>query len=239
MRVYAASLAAISLLAGCGDAGEAAPATNPATSRPDLAACPPSELADEEYRERKAPIPLPPAFEGLALSDMDHFAVSTANGGTVCVDTGWMEGIEGAKISHDRRFLAFAWGGYEAFGYVVVDRSGSGQVIETGTAPLSPPGGMRFASVDFSESAFGGFNAFGVWQIEPEGLRLLAKVEDGVPSGDWRLEGWAGDHCVNLSVLPSEDYPADAGDYDTAPRDPWFAAESAQWKPKPGTCPSA
>lgn len=246
LRRNAGMLAAIALLAGCGDAGEAAPsapatqaAVAVATTEPDLAACSPSELTDEDYRERKTPIPIPPAFEGLVKSDMDHFAVSTATGRTICVDTGWMEGIEDAKVSHDQRFLAFAWGGYEAFGYVLVDRSGNGQVLETGTAPLSPPTGTRFASVDFSESGFGGFNAFGVWDIEPVGLRQLAKVEEGVPSGDWRLEGWAGDNCVNLSVLLSEDYPEDVANYDTAPRDPWHAAQSGKWALKPGACPAA
>ncbi|KPL69716.1 hypothetical protein SZ64_18030 [Erythrobacter sp. SG61-1L] len=246
MQRSAGMFAAIALLAGCGDAGEAAPAAsstaasasaNTPAAEPDLAACKPSETADEDYRERKAPIPVPPAFDGLVRSDMDHFAVSTANGHTICVDTGWMEGIEDAKASHDQRFLSFAWGGYEAFGFIVVDRSGLGQVIETGTAPLSPPGGMRFASVDLSESAFGGFNAFGVWQIEPVGLRPLAKVEEGMPSGDWRLEGWAGDGCVNLSVIPNDRYPSDAGLVDITTRDPWHATEAEKWALKPGACP--
>lgn len=111
-------------------------------------------------------------------------------------------------------------------------------MIETGNAPLAPPSGMRFASVDLSESGFGGFNAFGVWQIERVGLRELAKVQDGLPAGDWRIAGWAGDECVNLSLLPIDRQPSDAGDFEIAERDPWFAAEASGWTPAPGACPT-
>ena len=232
-----ATLALAAVLAGCGGAApETAAAEQAGTALPDLASCPKSEMVDEDYRERKTPIPLPPAFAGMAATDMDHLAVSTWSGDTVCVDMGWTEMIENPKASPDGRFLAFDWGGYEAFGHIVVDRSGKGQVVETGTAPLAPPTGMRFASIDFSESAFGGFNAFGVWQIEPVGLHLLAKVEAGFPSGDWRLESWAGDRCVNLSVVPI-DRPSGDPDNEDTPRDPWFAAETRNWKPAPGRCP--
>lgn len=250
MRRLTGFLAFAALLAGCGAKDEASAAASPAasaapaapavaTAPPDLKACPKSELADEDYRERKRPIPIPDAFAGLATSDMDHIAVSTVDGGTVCVDAGWMEGIENAKASPDKRFLSFDWGGYEAFGFIVVDRTGKGQVIETGTAPLAPPGGMRFASLDLSESGFGGFNAFGVWQIEPVGLKQLAKVQDGFPAGEWRLDGWEGDRCVNFSVLPFDRYPEDVSQAQSAPRDPWHAAEAKTWKPMPGPCPKA
>lgn len=242
MKRKAAVLALMIVVAGCGSsASDPAQAEAPRAEAKalDLAQCARSDLADENYRERKAPIPVPPVFAGMVASDMDHFAVSTMTGGTVCVDTGWMEGIEGAKASPDQRFLAFAWGGYEAFGYIVVDRTGEGQVIETGVAPLAPPTGMRFASLDLSESGFGGFNALGVWQIEPVGLRPLAKVEEGFPHGDWRMEGWAGDHCINLSVFPIDRPLEDGQSLESAPRDPWFVAEAKGWKPTPGRCPQA
>lgn len=235
MRGLSTMLASLAMLGGCIEVDRVSAATT--ANAPDLAACPASELVDEDYREREAPIPVPTEFAGMVETSMDHFAISTFSGSTVCVDTGWMEAIEGAKVSADQRFLSFEWAGYEAFGYIVIDRSGTGQVIETGNAPLASPSGIRLASVDLSESGFGGFNAFGVWQIESAGLRELAKMQDGLPAGDWRIAGWAGDECVNLSLLPIERQPSDAGDFETAARDPWFAAEASGWTPAPGACP--
>ena len=240
-------LALAVLAAACGQTDNAAqaegspaqPAPAEAAAQPNLAACPEAESVDEELRERKEPIPIPAPFAGLVKADMDHFAVSTLDGGTVCVDAGWMESIEEPKVSPDNRFVSFGWSGYEAFGFIVVDRSGKGQAIETGNAPLASPERDRFASIDLSESGFGGFNAFGVWQAEPAGLKELAQYSEEFPPGDWRIERWAGRACVELSVLPIERQPSHVDDFDKAPRDPWFAAEAKGWKPAPGRCPRA
>jgi hypothetical protein len=104
--------------------------------------------------------------------------------------------------------------------------------VETGNAPLAPPSGMRFASIDLSPSGFGAQNAFAAWQIEPTGLREIGRVSEGFPMGVWSMDGWEGDHCVNLSVVRIEN--AASGE-----RDPWFVAESDGWQPKEGRCPAA
>ena len=199
---------------------------------PDLKACEQftREEGDPEL-QRRGPLALPASFKRLAAADMDHIAVLAAAGNTLCLDTRFIEQIAAAKASPDRRFLAFEWSGYEAYGHFLFDRSGRGQVLETGTAPLTAPAGRRFAAVDLSVSAFGGLNAFAVWDIEPVGLREVARVFEDLPSGDWRIEGWSGDTCVNISLLPIE--RGDQGE----PRDPWFAAQSRKWQPRPGSCP--
>lgn len=190
------------------------------------------EEGDPEL-QRSRPLPLPAAFKRLAAADIDHIAVVATAGNTLCLDTRFIEEIAAAKASPDQRFLAFEWSGYEAWGYIVFDRSGRGQVLETGVAPLAPPTGRRFAAIDLSVSAFGGLNAFAVWDILPVGLREVARVFEDLPSGDWRMEGWSGDACVNLSLLPIE-----RGDQ-SEPRDPGFAAASRKWRPRPGRCPAA
>lgn len=253
MRRLTAMLVLCGLAAGCGEREETvaatdetvAPAPSPsptetatATAEPDLAACPPSRTFEGDLMERTGPLPVPTEFAGMVKSDMNHFAIISKAGNTFCVDTGWMDRIEDAKISHDQRFLAFGWLGYEQFGYVVIDRSGKGQVIDTGNAPLSPPNGKRFAAVDLSVSGFGSLNAFAVWDIRPIGLRQLAMVSDGLPDGDWRIDGWKGNDCVRLSLLPLDRHPADYSDFQKAPRDPWFASAANRWRPEPGTCPA-
>ena len=252
MRNQAGLLAIVALLVGCGSSDEATPVPqpnesatpspalpSPAKPEPDLAACPKAQPFDDSLRGRDGPVAAPPMMDGMVKSDMDHFAILTLSGKTVCIDTNWIEQVSGARLTRDNRFLSFEWTGYEAFGFMVVDRSGAGTVIETGTTPLASPSGKRLASVDLSVSGFGGLNAFAVWQIEPVGVRQLAKVEDDLPPGDWTIKGWSGETCVNLAFLPIERHPSSASEMDSAPRDPWNAAQARGWKPAPGSCPAA
>lgn len=245
MRHFTGLILAVALLGGCSDEAEPAPAEKargivqapPATppAKPDLSACPKAEPVEEQIRT--GPIPVPQAFEGVAASSMDHFAFTTLEGSTICVDTTWLETVDDAELTDNGRFASFAWVGYEAYGYVIVDRTGKGQVIDTGNAPVRSPSGHRFASVELTESGFGSLNAFAVWDIRPAGLRQVAEVSEGLPGGDWRLEGWQGDSCVRLSNVPLERQPEDYRDMDKTARDPWFAAEANRWTPTPGSCP--
>lgn len=246
MRHAIAVITLAALLGGCGEeratpvptASEAVAASTAATPpKPDLSQCPRAEPA--ELRERTRPVPVPPVFAAIAGSSMDHFAFTTAEGSTVCVDTTWIESVDRAELSEDGRFASFAWLGYEAFGHVIVDRSGRGQVVDTGNPPVASPSGRRLAAVDLSESGFGSLNAFAVWEVRPAGLRQIAEVGEGFPAGDWRIEGWQGETCVRLSLVPLDRYPEDWRDMDTASRDPWFVAEAGGWKPAPGSCPRA
>lgn len=241
--------AALVLLSGCGSAeetpapvqsGSALAMTSVAdASEPDLGQCKEGQMADSELLERKQPLAVPQEFGKLVKSNLTQFAVSTAAGKTICIDTSFIESIDEPKLSADGRFVTFAWLGYEAYGYVVVDRSGEGQEIDTGNAPLAPASGMRFAAIDLEEAGFGALNAFAVWDIEKVGLKQVGHFYDGMPSGDWRIEDWEGDTCVTLSVLPSDRYPVDGSDPEAAPRDPWHAAEKDGWKPAAGSCQAA
>lgn len=251
MHRLAALFLLSALAAGCGgkDPASAAasetpePAPTPTETpssapEPDLAACPPAHPFEGELMERTGPLPVPSQFAGMVKSDMSHFAIISKTGNTFCVDTSWIDQIEEPKGSRDQRFLTFGWLGYEQFGHVMIDRSGKGQVIDTGNAPLFAPSRKRFASVDLSVSGFGSLNAFAVWDIRPIGLRQLVQVSDGMPEGDWRIDGWAGDDCVRLGLLPIERHPSEYADFEKAPRDPWFAAAANGWQPKPGKCPT-
>jgi len=244
-RVLPAAIAAALLLAGCDRAAEPVPAAMPSgrtasppapAPTPDLASCPKAEPIEE--RIRTAPIALPAVLERLGASSMDHFAFTTLTGDTVCVDTTWLETIDDATLSDDGRFAAFSWVGYEAFGHVIVDRSGAGQVVDTGNPPQASPSGRRLAAVDLGEAGFGSLNAFGVWEIRRSGLAQLAAVSEGFITGDWRIDSWRGDSCVQLSVVPLDRQPDDYRDIEKAPRDSWFAAEANAWKPVEGTCPA-
>jgi len=195
-------------------------------------AIPPAE-GDSE-RQRTAALPVPQQLAGVATADRDWFAVATLGGKTVCVDTIWMDSIEEPSLSADGRFLAFAWSGYEAYGYVLVDRTGAGQAVETGERPRPSPTGNRLASVEYSESGFGSLNGLGVWQIEPEELRELAIVEFPPDYTDWRFEKWVDERCLVLSAATFHDVEVADYNLDKANRHAFVAREAAGWQAEPG-----
>lgn len=237
-------IAATALLAACGAQGDSgadaaqtrdtapSPAPSPVATpaaAPDLAACPKREPVEEGLRERTAPIAVPAALREVMRSDIDNFAFTTFGGGTTCVDASWFETIHDAALSSDGRFASFDWDGYEAFGHVIVDRGGKGQVVDTGVPPVASPSGKLLAAADLGEAGFGALAGFGVWRIEPAGIRALGKEEDVPSATDWRIEGWAGETCVDLSALPWD------SEADT-PRERFRAREGNGWKLEPGRC---
>lgn len=250
-------IAATLLLTACGGGDAAAPAESDApvtapsaaplptpqpslAAKPDLAKCPKLQRDDENgLLERKAPLPVPGALSEVVSADMNQLAVALPDGKTGCIDVRWFEQANDMALSPDKRFLTFAWDGYEAFGYVVFDRMGKGDSVETGDEPVWSPSRGHFAAIDLSESGFGGLNAFGVWEVLPKETRQLIGQTEGLPSGDWRVDGWIGDRCVGVSLVPSERIPSNASRLAKAQRDPWFAAAANGWKLQPGTCPKA
>jgi len=236
--------ALLSILAGCrGEAEPAAPATSPAatavvvssaTHAPDLVTCPARPPLDEGLRERKQSIAVPWALSEVMRADMDNFAISTLGGATLCVDASWMEAIHNPALSRDGRFASFDWDGYEAFGHVIVDRSGKGLAIDTGVPPVASPSGKLLAAADLGEAGFGALNAFAVWLIEPAGVRQVAKQDDAPSASGWRIETWANETCVELSSVPWESFTAET----SGPREPFRASEDHGWRLEPGRCPT-
>ena len=219
------------------DAGEPPAAVSgpksptPAAAAPELAGCPARAPLDEGLRQRSTAVPVPPVLRETMRSDMDNFAFSTLAGATVCVDASWMESIRDPALSPDQRFASFAWDGYESYGHVIVDRSGRGQVIDTGEPPVASPSGKLLAAADLSESGFGALNAFAIWRIEPAGIRPLTSVEEVPQATDWRIDGWAGETCVDLSAVAWEN----SGEA-RAPRGAFRAREANGWRFEPGRC---
>jgi len=234
------------LLAGCQRDDEAAPpapspnatlaaATPTAGATPDLAKCPAREPIEEGMRQRTAPIAVPPSLGKVMASGMDNFALTTQAGTTICVDASWLETIRNPTLSTDGRFAAFDWDGYEAFGHVIVDRAGKGEVTDTGVAPVASPSGKLLAAADLGEAGFCALNAFAVWRIEPDRMREVAKQEDVPQAYDWRIEKWAGETCVELSSVPWESFTAET----SGPREPYRAREGKGWQLEPGRCSDA
>ena len=209
---------------------------------PDPRACPPLKPQDTSERQRTKPLPVPTSVAVVMRSNLDRYAVSTLSGGIVCIDTREMEDTqEDHALSADQRFLSFTWSGYETGGFVVVDRSGKGQVVETGAAPKFSPAGKWMAAVEWSESGFGTLNGFAVWQIFPEGLKEVVRLEDIPAMADWRIDYWNGESCVYLSAISMDKVPDDPREIGSVPRtrfiarELWMRAGGSTWKLEPAT----
>ena len=242
------ALAGAVMLAACGSQPEpaeqpaaAAASPEPGTTRapsPDVATCARPAPLDDSERLRTEAIPVPAALKGVMRTDMENLAISTLGGGTVCVDASWMEALDNARLSPDGRFAAFDWFGYEAYGHVIVDRDGKGTVVDPGVKPLPSPSGKLLAAIDITESGYGPLNAFTIWQVDPAPISQLAQVETVPPAGDWKIERWVGESCVELSAIPWEAYSDPDGPADP-PREPYHARRHSGWTVAPGRCPAA
>jgi hypothetical protein len=191
---------------------------------------------------RKVPLPVPVRSRAVIAANRDFVAVRLLSGATLCLFAREWEAIEPPTLSPDGRFLGFGWGGYEAGGYMLIDRAGKGAKFDTGAKPVPAPNGKRLASVEWSESGFGSLNGVLVLDVLPGSLREAARISD-MPEGltDWRFDHWRGDNCIEISALPfaamtQPDGSAPAG----TPRKRFTVQpKGATWALTKAACPAA
>lgn len=175
-----------------------------AKAAPDLAACPTVKQAEGWERERTRPLVVPAALRSVLRADLLHYAATTLGGGTVCLDTSFMESTDKHVLSSDGRFLSFGWLGYESYGHIVIDRTGKGAVIETGVDPHFSPSRRYFAAADQTESEFGSLSGLAVWRVDAVGTTEIGWVSELPRMNGWRIDGWSGESCIDLSAVPFE-----------------------------------
>ncbi|QKG70101.1 hypothetical protein [Erythrobacter mangrovi] len=201
----------------------------PAQAAPDLAACNELGTDPDPLNPRTEAPELPADWADIAQASREWLAVSTELGSTHCSYIGWI-----AKFrSFDRvadRFLGISWSGYEAFGYLLIDQSGSGTDLDTGAKPVISPSGSFFATIQWSDAGWGGFEGFAVYRILSRRIEPQ-HVDTDLPWAGWRIDRWEGEECVHLSAVPYSVGNA------TAPRDSYVAVADNGWKLAKGdTC---
>ena len=182
---------------------------------------------------RKGPLPVPAKLRSVMAANRNFIAVRLLSGANFCFFAGDLEAIDPPTLSANGRFLGFEWHGYEAGGYVLIDRAGKGVMFDTGAKPVPSPGGRRLASLEWSESGFGSLNGVLVLELGPTSLRELARIGD-MPDGltDWRFDRWRGENCIEISALP---YSARNG----APRTRFSVRpKGASWALVKAACPA-
>lgn len=199
------------------------PRAAPSNAGPNTAQCPAAPAVEADTNERKGPLPVPSRYAAIARSSHNRLAVLTLAGGNYCHDIHQISEARNFTLSADRRFFSFDWYGYEEGGHIVIDRSGRGQSVDTGAAPVFSPSRQRLAAVEYSESGFGSLNGFAVWQVAVTGLRSLTMLSEIPSLVDWRIDGWVGENCINLSGIPNSRIPPGSENWTKIPRDRYVA----------------
>lgn len=174
-----------------------------ARAAPDLTKCGKYKAAEGDPElARKGPLPIPVALRPVVAANRDFLAIRTLLGTTYCAPSHDWEKIDPPVLSPDKRFVGFGWYGYEAGGYILIDRAGKGARIDTGARPIPSPSGKRLASIEWSESGFGSLNGILVLDVLPDRLREGGRIGDGLENhDDWRIDRWVGDSCFEVSAL--------------------------------------
>lgn len=226
------------IIAASGALGISAPALahpDPAPSLPYCEAISQQQL-DFEWDQEKSFV-LPKEWSEFAAASNTWMAVATDAKTTECVSLNWV--FEGKDFEvHQQRFLGFNWVGYEAFGYTLIDRAGTGTVLDTGVRPTFSPNQFRMAALQASDSGYGGLEGFGVWFIYENGIKPLYFTSSVPFMADWRIDRWEGDDCLHISAIPF-DRIEDWEDLSKYERDSFVSGSATQWELTAGaTCPA-
>ncbi len=212
------ALAALALATVSGfGAGEAQ------AKKPKLKKCPVLQPLGPGEMARTDALLVPRDLRKVAVATKERLAVSALDGSTLCIDMRLRGEVTGMAITPDRRFVSFDWAGYEAAGHIIVDRSGSGQQIDTGGAPSVSPSRNRWASVNQGDAAYAELDGFAVWQVQPVGIRQVAVVSDIPDLADWRIDTWVREDCIDLSGIPFARLTSRPGQPPSGVRDRYMA----------------
>ena len=230
---------AAAIVAGVTAVGLAGPALAHPHEQPLLSQCEALAHQDVDLDFERDAIVVPETWSDFAAASQTWLAVKMTAGNTDCIDMGWVGEAREYEIFKDR-FLGFEWIGYEAYGYTLIDRQGTGTILETGARPIFSPDGSMLAAIESSESGYGGLEGFAVWMVYDGGLvgQYLTKRLP-VEMTDWRIDRWENDMCVHISALEFDKIGDNWDKLETLPRVDYVAGSAEGWAVKRGTtCPT-
>lgn len=214
-----------------------------AAGPPDPRSCPTPVSPESGERERSKPLPVPRMLREMMGSSLYYLTLSTLGGGKICIDVSWVNEADKFTLSPDQRFVSFRWLGYETYGHKLIDRSSRGEIVEVGEMPVFSPSRQLFAAVGQDESDNGSIYGLLFWRVRLAGVQELARLDDIPKMTDWRIDGWAGEDCLNLSAISNNRIKGGDQDIKTLPRDRFIARPRAgTWRLLPATdanrCPT-
>ncbi|MFZ1744263.1 MAG: hypothetical protein WAT93_15555 [Pontixanthobacter sp.] len=197
---------------------------------PDIAQCNrlPVPAADDELMTREASLELPADWKSFADVSFNWVGVKTKLDYTHCINVSWVDYADNFERLNDR-FVGFDWSGYESGGYIMVDTEWTGFDLETGARPVFTADGSRFASINYSDSGFGAFEGFAIWDVLPAKLTPVHVVTNIPNLQDWRIDRWEDESCIHLSAIENDQMIDDWDNRGAIPRIHYVAGSPTGW----------
>jgi hypothetical protein len=137
--------------------------------------CPNLPVKDEieaAIMETRGPFaPIPAKYQQIAEHGKTELTIRTLSGQILCFRTAGQNVVDSFYLSDDQRFFGFDYGVNEEFGYILVDRIGSGTLIDTGEKPIFSKDGKRIVSLQKSAIEGGGLEGLASWDITPQTIK--------------------------------------------------------------------
>jgi hypothetical protein len=165
----------------------------------------------EELTGEPKPIPqIPDGLSGIVRAASSSLVeVKSLAGTAIPVNISWYEPSD-FEVFADGRYLGFAYGGYEAYGYILVDRAMTGEaaVLATGQKPTFSPDGRFIAAAELSEAGYSNLEGVALWEVLPNRTQQRFFTDDLPLAWDWRIDRWASPTCASLSAISPDVQPS-------------------------------
>lgn len=194
-----------------------------AARKPRVKQCPVLQPLGRGDIPRTEAVAIPRQMKKIAVATPERLAISTIKGATLCIDMRLRGEVGPLSLSPEGRFVSFDWAGYEAAGHLIVDRTGAGQQIDARGAPVFSPSRQRLVALGQGNSGDAMIDGLDVWQIDPVGLRRIARVPDLPDLADWRVDRWGFEDCIDLSGIPLARVTGRVADIAGSARDRYMA----------------
>lgn len=157
---------------------------------------------EEDFRRQK-PVPtIPAALRETVSASNEWITVRMSDGRQYRYGIGALTAEE-LESFQNGRFVGFKIFGNEEYGYILIDRAGSGEMatLHTGGRPSFSEDGRHFAAAEISESGFGNLNGVALWGVEPGGVKRLFYTDSLRTGFNWRAEPFRGQACVPITAV--------------------------------------
>lgn len=220
-RVKAALMLCVTAsLPSCGSEAPSSPmkvkvaAARPAPQRPPRQKCPEwhPPRDGQDWGEASAAPEIPPEVRDIVSATRTVITIQGLAGKPACIPMSGISEVDDFSLSEDKRFLDFAYSGFETMGRELVDRL-SGADIDVSGEPHFPDDKTRVVAANIVKGWDPSNQGIGVWEIRRNEIVNLfyMSAEDITsdqhlpPNRGYEVGSWDGNDCIELWSISADD----------------------------------
>lgn len=220
-RVKAALMLCVTAsLPSCGSEAPSSPmkvkvaAARPAPQRPPRQKCPEwhPPRDGQGWGEASAAPEIPPEVRDIVSATRTVITIQGLAGKPACIPMSGISEVDDFSLSEDKRFLDFAYSGFETMGRELVDRL-SGADVDVSGEPYFSDDNTRVAAANVIPGWDPSNQGIGVWEIrrnEIVNLFYISALDIGSDRNldsnrSYEMESWHGNDCIVLWSMSAED----------------------------------